>query len=501
MRWERPARRRQHPAIAAERHSRLAEQFLTPRSAWLRHCDPRLKASHFATARHQILFGAIRALIKTGLVADGVSLRAQLAERDQLEQIGGANYLIELFEQAARFTGQISASSRVIVELAIRRELYQAGVDLSERALCGDQDDSHSEPLTERLISGAQRRLRALSCAAGAEQVRSAEQAAREALERARGGNSSGPPSGIADFDELIGGLGTGQLHILAGRPAMGKTAIGVGLALSAALAARGRNERLGAMIFSQEMSAEQLGLRMAMALADDGELYSGLPACGSLALLRKGRLNQDQWARLDAACTQLAQLPIVIDDTAPVTVEQIEAGAQRQIDRWAREGAQPGLIVVDYIGLIAPGTDRRGNKVLEIADISARLKAMAKRLDVHVLALCQLNRGVESREEKRPNLSDLRDSGALEQDADIVTFCYREAYYLEREVYALRQAKSKTDAGVDRLMAAEAQLMRCASDLELIVAKQRQGPTGATKILFSPATTAIRGLGEPRRE
>lgn len=468
---------------------------------WLRHCDPRLTAERFATIRHQVLFRAIRATINAGQIADGVSLRAALAERDQLGSIGGADYLVELLDQAARYTGQISASSRVIVELAIRRDLYHAGVELSDRALNGDPpgDAQSIEPLTDRLISGAQNRLRGLAHSAGETMARDAHEAAEAALKQARAGRLSGPPTGIYALDDLINGLTPGDLHILAGRPSMGKTAVGVGIALSALQAGQARGERLGALIVSQEMSSEQLGLRMAMALADDGELYAGMPACGDLSSLRKGNLRADQWALLDAATAQLKRLPVRIEERTPLTATKIEALAGRQVDQWCREGIGPAVIVVDYIGLIAPDTDRRGNKVLEIADISARLKSIAKNLGVHVLALCQLNRGVESREEKRPTLSDLRDSGALEQDADIVTFIYRDAYYLEREVYALREAQAKSPGSTDRLEQIERKLSRCQNELELIVAKQRQGPLGAAKIAFFPATSAIRNIGRSR--
>lgn len=464
---------------------------------WLRHCDPRLTAERFATIRHQILFGAIRATIKSGQIADGVSLRAALAERDQLGSIGGADYLIELMDSAARWTGQISAYSRVIVELALRRDLYQAGVELSERALHGDPQST--EPLSDRLISDAQSRLRGLAHSAGETMARDAHEAAQAALEQARAGRLSGPPTGLSALDDLINGLTPGDLHILAGRPSMGKTAVGVGIALSALQAGAARGEQLGALIVSQEMSSEQLGLRMSMSLADDGELYAGMPVCGDLSSLRKGNLRADQWALLDAAAAQLKRLPVRIEERTPLTAAKIEALAGRQVDQWRSEGVTPAVIVVDYIGLIAPDNDRRGNKVLEIADISARLKSIAKNLGVHVLALCQLNRGVESREEKRPTLSDLRDSGALEQDADIVTFVYRDAYYLEREVYALREAQAKSPGSTDRLEQIERKLSRCLNELELIVAKQRQGPLGAAKIAFFPATSAIRNIGRSR--
>lgn len=467
---------------------------------WLRACDSRLSATSFAIAAHQTIFGALSDLIRADRMADGVSISLLLRERGQLEQIGGNAYVIGLFESAALFTGQAVEYAAQIVDLALRRDIYRLGCELSENALQGAPAAAASNAsLADQLLIGAEAGLRQLSQAAGEAKSCDAGAAAAAALAQARAGRLSGPPTGLSALDDLINGLTPGDLHILAGRPSMGKTAVGVGIALSALQAGQARGERLGALIVSQEMSSEQLGLRMAMALADDGELYAGMPACGDLSSLRKGVLRADQWALLDSAAAQLQALPIRIEERTPLTATKIEALAGRQVDQWRRDGVQPAVIVVDYIGLIAPDTDRRGNKVLEIADISARLKSIAKNLGVHVLALCQLNRGVESREEKRPTLSDLRDSGALEQDADIVTFLYRDAYYLEREVYALREAQAKSPGSTDRLEQIERKLSRCQNELELIVAKQRQGPLGAAKIAFFPATSAIRNIGRSR--
>lgn len=487
--------------VAAALHNLQAEQALLGGLL----CDTSLlpsldlHAGQFADPVHGLIFTAVRELFEARRFVDPMSVAERLRGQGGLEDIGGAQYLMLLLENAAHLSSQVREYAELVRALAMRRELRRIGLEASHMAQLGDG----MVGAVDALIAGAESELRALAQLGGAQVAWiAAHDAARDAVAEAKAGKMIGPPCGLIDLDELTNGLMPGSLHILAGRPSMGKTAVGLQMAFGcveegAKRAARDEGLEAGVLFVTQEMTAKQLGIRLAVAAADDGVLYATGPACGSVIDALRGRLSEAQWARIDAALTRIRDLPLVLDERAPLTPAKIAAACGRQIDRWRREKrVQPTLVVVDYLGLIEPDRDRRGNKVLEIGDVSAALKALAKNLGVHVLALCQLNRGVESRDEKRPLLSDLRDSGSIEQDADIVTFVYRDAYYLERELHAANEAANKDASRIEAADVVRARLAKCRTEVELIVAKQRQGAPGVAKVFFNPATTAVRNLG-----
>jgi replicative DNA helicase len=293
-----------------------------------------------------------------------------------------------------------------------------------------------------------------------------------------RDGEVTGVATGFADLDSMLGGLHRSDLIVLAGRPSMGKTALATNIAFSAASAyraeknAEGETETVdGAVVgfFSLEMAAEQLAMRIL------GEA-SGIPS----EKVRRGQLSESDFLKVVTACQQLENTPFFIDDTPALTVAALRTRARR-----LKRQHRLGMVVVDYLQLLN-STGRYDNRVLEISEVTRGLKALAKELDVPVLALSQLSRAVEQREDKRPLLSDLRESGAIEQDADVVLFIYREEYYLER-----RQPEPGTEAHESW----QQNMDRVHNVAEIIVGKQRHGPTGLIKLQFQGETTTFHDL------
>ncbi|MFQ5765699.1 MAG: replicative DNA helicase, partial [Rhodospirillales bacterium] len=296
-----------------------------------------------------------------------------------------------------------------------------------------------------------------------------------------REGGLAGVATGFSDLDKLLGGLHASDLVILAGRPAMGKTAMATNIAYNAAYTFRHTEGREGAVVgfFSLEMSAEQLASRI---LSEQSNISSDR--------MRKGELSNDEFARLAAASQTLHQIPIFIDDTPALTVSALRTRARR-----LKRQHHLGLIVVDYLQLIsAVGMSRNDGRVQEVSEITRGLKTLAKELDVPVLALSQLSRAVEQREPPRPQLSDLRESGSIEQDADVVMFIFREEYYLERKKPGRRADEDDVDFE-RRLDKWEETKAKVANLADIIVAKQRHGPIGDIELLFHGAFTRFGDL------
>ena len=300
-------------------------------------------------------------------------------------------------------------------------------------------------------------------------------------IARKSDGNLSGSSTGLTDLNNLLGGLHRSDLIILAGRPAMGKTALATNMAFHSATTTRTGEVAAPVAFFSLEMASEQLGTRI---LSERGQIDS--------ESIRRGKLESDEFDRLITASTEIGSAPFFIDDTPSLSVSQLASRARR-----LKRTSGLGLIVVDYLQLLTPQLGIRAeNRVQEISNISRTLKAIAKELDVPVLALSQLSRAVEQREDKRPNLADLRESGSIEQDADVVMFVYREEYYLgkrepERDMRETEeQFNAKNDAYLAKLQAAE-------NKAEIIVAKQRHGPTGSVNVHFEKRFTHFTDLKE----
>ena len=277
-----------------------------------------------------------------------------------------------------------------------------------------------------------------------------------------------GVPSGLSDLDDRLGGLHKQDLIIIAGRPSMGKTALATNIAFNASLNIKKKNLKTSVAFFSLEMSSEQLSTRI---LAEQSRIKSND--------IRRGKINQDDFERFIEASKNLETLPLHIDDTPAITISALSNRARR-LKR--KEGLD--LIVIDYIQLMKSSGYRNEGRVLEIAEITQGLKALAKELDVPVLALSQLSRQVEQREDKKPQLSDLRESGSIEQDADVVMFVFREQYYLEKQ-----EPKPGTAEHVEW----QERMSQIHNEAEIIIGKQRHGPTGVIKLEFESAFTKFK--------
>jgi replicative DNA helicase len=442
-----------------------------------------LAPDHFFEPIHGRIFEAMIRLIDRGQIANPTTLRA-LFERDEaLAQVGGPDYLKRL---AAGAVTIINAEDygRLIHDLAARRQLIQVGEDMVNVAY-----DSTADESATMQIEAAEQRLYNLAekgrYEGGFRPFASALVEAVHNIEAAkkREGHLTGVGTGLRDLDSRLGGLHSSDLIILAGRPSMGKTALATNIAVNAARAYREvRNDQgeiepsEGAVVafFSLEMSAEQLAARI---LAEETGIAS--------ERLRRGQLSEDDFLRLVQASQQLEQFRLFIDDTPAISIATLRARSRR-----LKRLQNLGLIVVDYLQLLRPATSRGAdNRVIEIADITQGLKALAKELNVPVLALSQLSRQVEQRDDKRPQLSDLRESGAIEQDADIVMFIFREEYYLERR----RPGDTAPEFEEWRRKMEEVQGIA-----EVIVGKHRHGPTGTVRLLFDGKLTKFANLATP---
>jgi len=414
-----------------------------------------LDDSMFYREAHRRIFRAMARLFQRGQVIDAVTLSEELKKTDELELVGGIAYLAELVE-AVPTAANIEFHARIVRERALLRRLIEASSQTIRDAY------EIGERTVEEILDEAEQRIFQVAQAhdrQGFVWIKKILYPAFERIEQlqaARGG-ITGVPTGFPDLDEKTGGFQRGDLIIVAARPSMGKTAMVTGIALHAAIV-----HQIPVAIFSLEMSKEQLVQRMlcAEALVD-------------LSRLLRGRLTDDDYVRLAQAAGHLNTAPIWIDDSGVLTVLEMRAKARRL------KADQPdlGLIIVDYIQLMHIGRQAE-NRQQEVSEISRGLKALAKELGVPVVALSQLSRAPEQRADHRPQLSDLRESGSLEQDADLVMFLYRPEYYLPPD-----EARSKDLVG----------------KAELIIGKQRNGPTGVVELFFRKECTRFESF--TRRE
>jgi replicative DNA helicase len=450
-----------------------------------------LAPEHFGYAVHGRIYAAIAKLIERGQIANPVTLKNLFDQDGALTEMGGAQYLAQLVNSAVTIINT-EDYGRNIYDLYQRRELITLGEDVVNDAFRQDLDDpAHGQ------IERAERRLFDLATAGELEGgFRAFETALVDAINNAeaafkRSGKTVGVATGFADLDKKLGGLHPSDLVILAGRPSMGKTALATNIAFNAARAYKpvrtpdGRTvAEDGAVVgfFSLEMSAEQLASRI---LAEE----SGVPS----DRIRRGDVSHEDFDKFVRASHQLAALRLFIDDTPALTVSALRTRSRRLM---RQQGL--GLIIVDYLQLLRSSNQVRviENRVQEVSDITRGLKALAKELGVPVLALSQLSRAVEQREDKRPMLADLRESGSIEQDADVVMFIFREEYYKSREpVRGPDEADDKFDK---RYQAWKEELERVHGMGEIIVAKQRHGPIGAVKLRFDAQTTKFEDFAAP---
>jgi replicative DNA helicase len=453
-----------------------------------------LAPEHFGNAVHGRIFAAIGKLIDRGQIANPVTLKNLFDQDGALAEIGGAQYLARLAESAVTI---INAEhyGRTIHDLHLRRELITIGQDVVAEAFRHDLDD----PATAQ-IERAEAKLFELATTGQAEGgPQPFVKALTTAIDMAaaaykRDGKTVGVATGFVDLDKKLGGLHPSDLIILAGRPSMGKTALATNIAFNAAKAyrgARGPDGRFvaedGAVIgfFSLEMSAEQLATRI---LAEESGTSSDR--------IRRGEVGREDFDKFVAASQRLASVPLYIDDTPALSISALRTRARR-----LKRQQGLGLIVIDYLQLMRPSLQNRvmENRVQEISDITRGLKAIAKELDVPVLALSQLSRAVEQREDKRPQLADLRESGSIEQDADVVMFIFREEYYLSRGE-PTRRPEESDDKFNHRYDGWKERCEATYGIAEVIVAKQRHGPIGAVKLHFEAETTKFDSFIGPER-
>ena len=432
-----------------------------------------LRPEHFFLPVHGRIFDGVLRTVERGQIANPVTLKHYFERDEALAEAGGWAYLARLAGSAVTVVNA-EHYGRAVHDLALRRALVEIGEGVANDAYDAPLD----RPATDQ-IEAAEQRLFALAetgrIDSGAERLAAPLAGAVEAIERAyrRDSRLTGAATGLLDLDRLLGGLHASDLAILAGRPSMGKTALATNIAFNAA----SRTED-GARVafFSLEMSAEQLATRL---LAEQ----TGIPS----DKLRRGEVRDGDFAEIVRACRAMEALPLYIDDSPALTVAGLRARARR-LKR--RHGVS--LVVVDYLQLMRPVTSARlNNRVHEVSEITQGLKALAKDLDLPVLALSQLSRAVEQRDDKRPQLADLRESGSIEQDADVVMFVYREAYYLGRREPAADSSAEHAE-WADKMAAVR-------NLAEVHVAKQRHGPIGKVALYFDERFTKFDNLESTR--
>ena len=433
-----------------------------------------LKPEHFHSALHGRIYEGILRLADRNMVANPVTLKPMFDADPDMRELGGPAYLADLSQRTEALIGARDFAGQVY-DLALLRELVRVGREMVESAIdTAEEVDPRAE--IEKAEIALYRVAETGEVAGGTKTFGQATQLAVEMAERAlnSGGHLSGVTTGLEGLNSKLGGLHRSDLLILAGRPAMGKTALATNIAFSAAQRLmRDRADGIeaaqssGAAVafFSLEMSADQLATRI---LAEQSGISS--------ESLRMGRISSAEFRNLARAAAELQDLPLFIDDTPGLTIAAMRTRARR-----LRRQRGIGLIVVDYLQLLQGSGRSTDNRVNEISEITRGLKTLAKELNIPVLALSQLSRAVEQREDKRPQLADLRESGTIEQDADIVMFVYREEYY---------HASRKPEDGTDKFQAWLEKANRIEGRAEVLVAKQRHGATGSVPMMFHKSTT-----------
>ena len=429
------------PPSSVEAERAVLGGLMLDASGWDRVAD-RIREEDFYRRDHQLVFRAIAALIDANHPCDVLTVSEWLdAQGGDAKVEGGLAYVGELAESTPS-AANVAAYADIVRERAVLREMIAAGSAIADRAY-----RTEGRPARE-LVEEAEQLVYAIGdrrrSASGPEPIREVLVGVMERLDELHHveGHITGVPTGFIDLDRLTAGLQRGDLIVVAGRPSMGKTALALNLVEGAAI-----RSKLAAVVFSMEMSSEQLTMRFMSSL---GRIDAHK--------IRTGKLDDADWPRLTTAMTMLNESKIFLDDSGDLTPTELRARCRR-----LKREHDVGIVVVDYLQLMhVPGTSE--NRATEISEISRSLKALARELEVPVVALSQLNRSLETRANRRPMLSDLRESGAIEQDADVILFIYRD------EVYNPDSA----DKGV----------------AEIIISKQRNGPTGMVQLTFTPHLT-----------
>ena len=425
----------------------------------------------FYDPAHIKIYEVIENLNNKGMIANPITLKNYFEKDNMLEDVGGTEYLVKLTRFSAS-TKQAIDYAKIIHEMYLRRELVLISDKLSSETL---NSNTYESP-AEKIIEGTEKSLFDLAERGSFSQsFLKFNQALDQTIEMATIAMKNdqglvGVPTGLTELDEKLGGLHKSDLIILAGRPSMGKTALATNIAYSAAQNILKKQEKSSVAFFSLEMSSEQLSTRI---LSEQARIKSDD--------IRRGKVTEEEINRYIETSRNIYNLPLYIDETPAITIATLSNRARR-----IKRLFGLSLVVVDYIQLMRSNSGKNDNRVQEISEISQGLKALAKELSVPVLALSQLSRAVEQRDDKQPQLADLRESGSIEQDADVVMFVFREAYYLERKQpklgsieHAEWQSKMNDVNGL----------------ADIILGKQRHGPTGVVKVEFEGIYTKFKDL------
>jgi len=432
-----------------------------------------INSSIFYDPAHVKIYEVIENLNNKGMIANPITLKNFFEKDDMLNEVGGTEYLVKL----TRFSSSVKQAidyAKIIHEMYLRRELILVSDKLSADTLNIDSQEKNAEKIIEdtekSLYDLAERGTFSQSYLKFNKALDETIRMATLAMQSDQG--IVGVPTGLTDLDEKLGGLHKSDLVILAGRPSMGKTALATNIAFNASQNILSRQEKSSVAFFSLEMSSEQLSTRI---LSEQARIKSDD--------IRRGKVTEDEINRYIETSRNIYNLPLFIDETPAITIAALSNRARR-----IKRLNGLSLIVVDYIQLMRSSSNKNDGRVQEISEITQGLKALAKELSVPVLALSQLSRAVEQRDDKQPQLADLRESGSIEQDADVVMFVYREAYYLERKQpklgsieHAEWQSKMNDVNGL----------------ADIILGKQRHGPTGTIKVEFEGIYTKFKDLSK----
>ncbi len=417
---------------------------------------------------HSKIYDEIEKLHNKGMIANPITLKTLFDKDENLTEIGGTEYLVRLTRLSSSVKQSIDYA-KIIHEKFVKRELFKISESLSEDAV-----DEKIEKTGEEIIQDTEKLLFDLAERGTFNQsFLKFDQALDQTIEMATNAMKSdqgivGIPTGLKDLDERLGGLHKSDLVIIAGRPSMGKTALATNIAYYAAKKILDNNQKNSIAFFSLEMSSEQLATRI---ISEQSRIKSND--------IRRGKVTEEEFNRLIETSRSIHQLPLVIDETPAITIATLSNRARR-----IKRLFGLNLIVVDYIQLMTTGSKRYDGRVQEISEITQGLKALAKELGVPVLALSQLSRAVEQRDDKKPQLSDLRESGSIEQDADVVMFVFREEYYLmgkEPKMGTIEHAEWQS------------KMNEIIGQADLIIGKQRHGPTGTVKVEFEGMYTKFK--------
>ena len=431
-----------------------------------------INAKEFYDPMHSKIYNLIESLHNKGMIANPITLKNSFENDAGLTEIGGTEYLVKL----TRFSSSVKQSidyAKIIHEKFVKRELVQISQNLSDEAI-NETDDKTGESI----IQDTEKSLFDLAERGTFQQsFLKFNQALDQTIEMATNAMKSdqgivGIPTGLVDLDERLGGLHKSDLVIIAGRPSMGKTALATNIAYHASKKLFDENKKSSVAFFSLEMSSEQLSTRI---LSEQARIKSND--------IRRGKVTEDEFNRLIETSRNIHELPLYIDETPAITIATLSNRARRIKRLFGLD-----LIVVDYIQLMSAGNRRQEGRVQEISEITQGLKALAKELSVPVLALSQLSRAVEQRDDKKPQLADLRESGSIEQDADVVMFVFREEYYLERKEPKL---------GTIEHAEWQSKMNEILGSADIIIGKQRHGPTGNVKVEFEGIYTRFKNVSK----